>query len=218
MNSMTKIERATNLALVGHHKQRRNNEPYINHPLRIAGLAKYFYNEQTTLYTDIQVISILHDLIEDTEFNYQTLNLLGICSHSSIVKMSIETLTYDKTKFESKDAYFKNILESSNTIAIFIKFLDAIDNSQWTAKQESTKYCWKEKRNYYRSNVINLCDKLKCNFSHIHEFNTKLDNLMFIVQKSWYELDLMSTHYNFDGSIDLNSYIYDSFMCIYDKK
>ena len=36
MNSMTKIERATNLALVGHHKQRRNNEPYINHPLRIA--------------------------------------------------------------------------------------------------------------------------------------------------------------------------------------
>lgn len=217
MNDLIYFERAINLALVGHHKQSRNDEPYINHPLRVLNFYLLVSKPISSYVLDAGATAVLHDLIEDTKYNYTTLRLLGICNSQTDcdIKNSIELLTYDKKLFNFKLEYFTKILDSQNNIAILIKLLDAIDNSQWTALQAVSHVNWKRNRDYYRDNVELLYTKLKT-LSHDNPYYylNKVNTLMGVVRLAWHELDLISDQIlagTYSNTRDLNSYIYDSF-------
>lgn len=114
---MSDIERAIKLAVDSHFMQvDKAGKAYILHPLRLM-----FQCE-----TDEEmIVSVLHDVVEDSNTTIQDLKELGF---SSSVLDAIECLT--KRSNESYESFIHRI--SKNTLARSIKIIDIQDNLNLT--------------------------------------------------------------------------------------
>ena len=95
---------------------RRNGDPYIFHPLRVANNTTYIKTKNQ------KIAAILHDVVEDTPFTMQFLIENGI---SAEVIDILQYLTHDKEKVSYND-YIANIC--NNVDAMVVKLSDLHDN------------------------------------------------------------------------------------------
>lgn len=113
---LTNIEKAIKIAYESHAEQKdKNNKPYILHPIAVA--MNFRYNENKF------IVSILHDVIEDTNVTIADLIEAGF---SKEITDSIELLT--RRENETYKEFIERIELSNNEIAISVKVADIIDN------------------------------------------------------------------------------------------
>ena len=113
MNLNEQFEKALLIATAVHEGQiRLNGDPYILHPLRVALKCKNKFS---------RVVAILHDVIEDSNFDEEDLKARGISEEVSHIVM---ILTHREK--ESYEDYIKRVVEDS--VAIEVKMHDLEDN------------------------------------------------------------------------------------------
>ncbi len=79
-----------------------------------------------------KIIGLLHDLMEDENGAYCTINDLRNLGYNDLIVETLELLNNDKTKFSSYHDYITNIIFSNNIYAIRTKIADMHDNlSPW---------------------------------------------------------------------------------------
>ena len=120
------IQRALNFAAKAHETQKRkfNNQPYIIHPIGVAefvALSKESKNKDILL-----AVAILHDVIEDTAFDYKTIEFLFGYKVADLVK----ELTNNKklAKLEGKKDYLLRKMIGMSSYALVIKLADILHN------------------------------------------------------------------------------------------
>lgn len=107
------LQRTLNLVMEGHQDQvDLGGELIILHILRIFSRATTFSE---------QLVSLLHDLVEDTEYTYGELYALG---YSDEVVCAVEALTRNPT--ETYSQYIDRVIQ--NPLACAVKLLDLEDN------------------------------------------------------------------------------------------
>lgn len=114
---------------VNSHKgvNRKNGEPYINHPLRVAQLVKDYPSETIS-------VALLHDTVEDTKLSIADLRLL----FPESVCRSVEALTHADD--EEYAVAIERVCKGSHD-AMVVKLADTLDNSS-----ESQLECFDEAR------------------------------------------------------------------------
>jgi GTP pyrophosphokinase len=125
------LERAYNLARKAHIAQRRDSgEPYISHPLEVAGILADMRLDMATIIT-----ALLHDTVEDTEvtldqirkqFGEEVADLVD-----GVTKLTrIEGQT-GSTKTQQAENFRKLVLAMSNDIRVLlVKLADRVHNMQ----------------------------------------------------------------------------------------
>ncbi len=110
---MSTLEKAIALAATQHARQLdKGGQPYILHPLR---LMLQFSNPT------LQIIAVLHDILEDTAMTVEDLKVLGF---SAEIIQAIQALT--KQTGESRlEAAKRTVL---NPLATQVKYVDVLDN------------------------------------------------------------------------------------------
>jgi len=106
-------------------KTDKGGKPYILHCLRVM-------QSMPAEDEDLQVIAVLHDIIEDTDTSWKT--LLDY-EFSERVLVAINTLTH--RKHLPYMAYIENI--ATNEDAIIVKMADLVDNSNLLRLKEITQ-------------------------------------------------------------------------------
>ena len=107
------VDLAKNIAYIAHAGQfRRDGSPYFMHPLRVS-------NKCDT--SDLKVIALLHDVLEDTSETTESLISKGI--PPELVSI-VNILT--KSQYESYSQYLNEI--KKNELATEVKILDMLDN------------------------------------------------------------------------------------------
>ena len=121
------IERAYLVAKEGHAGQTRaSGEPYINHPLNVAGILAELQLDDTTI-----AAALLHDVVEDTLF---TLDEIEDMFGSEIALLIDGVTKIGKIYFKSKEqqqieAYRKLIIATAKDLrVIMIKLADRLHN------------------------------------------------------------------------------------------
>ena len=87
---LSQLQKAVRTARVGYNElyRRGNDEPYFNHPARVAKNVRLAgYDEET------QAAAYLHDIIEKAGFSRTELELLGFSE--TIIRL-VESLSYDR--------------------------------------------------------------------------------------------------------------------------
>jgi guanosine-3',5'-bis(diphosphate) 3'-pyrophosphohydrolase len=115
-------------------QMRKSGEPYYTHPLEVA----YIISEHTIPTTNLIVVSILHDIIEDTEV---TAGMILDNFGWRIAKM-VDALTRDRpdgTKLSVAEI-INNAIEKGDKEVLLIKVMDRVHNLQ------NIKYLKKEKQ------------------------------------------------------------------------
>jgi len=111
------LEKSLEVAMIAHKgATRRNGDPYIFHPLRVANNYRYIWDKRN------KVIAILHDVIEDSDFTEESLLNFGI--EEEIIDV-VKILT--RTDNISYEIYIDNICKS--VPAMLVKLSDLEDNS-----------------------------------------------------------------------------------------
>ena len=117
--------KAYEYALVAHMEQRYGDEPYINHPTRVAN--RMGKNDEVGI-----AVAYLHDVVEDTQF---TLDDLRLAFRDEIVQ-AVDSITRRKD-----EKYFDYIVRlSSNPIAKRVKIADLKENLSQGDLSLSTRY------------------------------------------------------------------------------
>ena len=75
---------------------------------------------------DLQVVSLLHDIVED---GYITFNDLLLLNFPTYIVETVIILTRYKSVYPDYDDYITSIIESNNEMAIQVKYADMLDNS-----------------------------------------------------------------------------------------
>ncbi len=128
---ITEIKKAIYYTRKYHGNQKRDSgEPYYSHPLAVALLiSDYLFK------TDILVVSILHDVIEDTDLNFEKLSKIFSREIAEQVN-DLSRLKYDGKKTSSAEMLEKLWKEKKYKL-LMIKQFDRIHNMQTlTAKSE----------------------------------------------------------------------------------
>lgn len=126
-NSNPLVAIAYKVAVNAHRSvNRKNGEPYINHPLRVAQLVKDYPAETVA-------VALLHDTVEDTELSIADLRML----FPESVCRSVEALTHADD--EEYAVAIERVL--GNHVAMVVKLADTLDNSS-----ESQLECFDEAR------------------------------------------------------------------------
>lgn len=112
-NNKSLIERAVAIALEAHAGQvDKAGAPYILHPLRLM----------TQMQTEEeQLAAVLHDVVEDSDFTFETLQAAGIPEE---VIETLKLLTHQET--DSYEAYVRKI--KPHPVARKVKLADLTDN------------------------------------------------------------------------------------------
>lgn len=106
---------AIQLALTAHyHQEDKADVPYILHPLRVM----FAVHDD-----EARMAAILHDVVEDSEFTFDTLRCLGY--PESVVK-AVECLTKRPEEKNDYPAFIKRV--KTNPIARRVKIADIEDN------------------------------------------------------------------------------------------
>lgn len=134
-----------------HQKRTFTNEPYINHPIRVAN------NKEVLRYGSSGIcVALLHDCIEDAEYPEESDKYISEHFPGPIYE-SIKLLTHDRLE-KSYNEYIKDILNSKNELAIVVKYADSLDNSVPTSNMDEK---WIERCKTYRLNSQKYLNILK---------------------------------------------------------
>ena len=134
-----------------HQKRSFTNEPYINHPIRVAN------NKEVLRYGSSGIcVALLHDCIEDAEYPEESDKYISQHFPGPIYE-SIKLLTHDRLE-KSYNEYIKDILNSKNELAIVVKYADSLDNSVPTSNMDEK---WIERCKTYRLNSQKYLNILK---------------------------------------------------------
>lgn len=134
-----------------HQKRTFTNEPYINHPIRVAN------NKEVLRYGSSGIcVALLHDCIEDAEYPEESDKYISEHFPGPIYE-SIKLLTHDRLE-KSYEDYIETIMTSGNEIAIAVKYADSLDNSVPTSNMDEK---WIERCKTYRLNSQKYLNILK---------------------------------------------------------
>lgn len=125
----------------------RGGKPYILHCLHVMNKLKYESDEE------LMIIAVLHDLIEDTDWEDFDLLALGF---SNRVVNALECLTHNEG--ESYDSYIHRV--SCNTDAVKVKLQDLRHNSDITRIKGVRKKDIERIEKYHKAYQL-LKDKLE---------------------------------------------------------
>jgi (p)ppGpp synthase/HD superfamily hydrolase len=121
------LQTAIQIATKAHKGQKRHGgEPFITHPNAVAN---NFFS------LSYQIVSWLHDVIEDTSYTLEQLYIEGISS-MHIERIDILTQKDNQTYYE----YIQFIKNSRNKMAIAIKIADTQHNMLTCTKTAMNKY------------------------------------------------------------------------------
>ena len=133
-----KIRKAFNIAVDAHKDMRRKSgEPYIYHPIDVARIAA----KEIGLSTTSIICSLLHDVVEDTDFTLEDIERL----FDSKVARIIDGLTkisevYDQNVSMQAENFRKMLLTLSDDIrVILIKLADRLHNMRTLASMPKHK-------------------------------------------------------------------------------
>jgi (p)ppGpp synthase/HD superfamily hydrolase len=113
---MPTLEDAIIFAAEAHRGQKdRADEPYIMHPARVMAQLKG---------DDLQMIAILHDVIEDTDITLEDLRAAGYPEH---VVVAVDALTKRPESGETYPQYIRRVKQ--NPLAVQVKIADLRDNA-----------------------------------------------------------------------------------------
>lgn len=112
-----RVELAWKYAKEAHKNQLYGDKPYFDYHIINV------YNRVCEITDDINyhIVALLHDIIEDTDFD---INLLGIIFGEDI-KNAVLAITYNK-KIETREEYYDRVLASP--ISKLVKYADASEN------------------------------------------------------------------------------------------
>lgn len=116
----------------------KSGEPYILHCLRVM-------NKQKTITR--QIVAVLHDLVEDTNWDYEDLRQKGF---GDAIIIPLRLLTHDPT-VKTYEEYIADI--STNDDARAIKLADLEDNSLITRLKGLTKADFARIEKYHKAYV-----------------------------------------------------------------
>lgn len=102
----------------GNQMRRGGEEPYVNHPVRVASQC------QANGYPQCLKVALLHDVVEDTDL---TMDDCAVYLNEEELE-ALDLLT--KRVGESSEQALTRLLQSDNEIALVVKYWDAWDNSQ----------------------------------------------------------------------------------------
>ncbi len=141
---MNVINEAARTAWILHHGQTRaGGGPYIEHPMRVAGLVSIFGDDESTVtFTDNMIAAAwLHDVYEDTDLDSPALNCIN-----PIVERLVDELTnrftkalYPVNRAVRKKAEIDRIAIISPEAQI-IKLCDRIDNLSTIQAKKGKKF------------------------------------------------------------------------------
>lgn len=124
---MSDYERALLIAVLSHKDQtRRNGDPYITHPVRVAGLAvnsAIRERASATRIEQIRIVAILHDVVEDTHVDLEDLEHAGF---PRTIIDAVDALTRRKEEGESYRDFIDRV--KKNELGRLIKIADLQDN------------------------------------------------------------------------------------------
>lgn len=134
-----------------HQKRTFTNEPYINHPIRVAN------NKEVLQYGSSGIcVALLHDCIEDAEYPEESDKHISEHFPGPIYE-SIKLLTHNRLE-KSYEEYIETIMTSGNELAIVVKYADSLDNSVPTSTMDEK---WIERCKTYRLNSEKYLNILK---------------------------------------------------------
>ena len=122
------IQRALKVAKHYHrHQQRKSGEPYYEHPLRVANQLLDHTKDE-----DVIIAALLHDTLEDTEYNsYQLTGMFGenVCRIVQQVTHLYGRDTRPKVKLGKADT-LQRLIKEGQRDALLVKLFDRLDNMQ----------------------------------------------------------------------------------------
>ena len=133
-------------------KKDKGGRPYIEHLKRVAENAKNYIKEDVCHHEQLEVIGLLHDLLEDCS-EWTKKHLESIFKDNLIVD-SVERLT--KKPELNYEQYIKNI--QNNRYARAVKLADLKDNMDLTRLSELTEKDIERIKKYHKSYVFLLGD------------------------------------------------------------
>lgn len=127
------IEKALEIAICAHKGQLDlDGKPVILHPLTVGLMGTC---------TDEIVVGFLHDVVEDSDYTFESLLEQGIPAH---IVDTLRLLTHAKT--ETYDTYLERIATFGNRLAITTKWHDLTHNLERGIRGNHTKQVTKHTR------------------------------------------------------------------------
>lgn len=125
------IDVAMNMATIAHNNQYRkgNNEPYIQHPIRVSNKIKECGIKDETCI----IAALIHDVVEDSDFDLNDVRK----NFGTDVARIVDLLTRDSSM--TYNEYINRLLSSNDPYVLLIKYYDANDNSVMRFPDGSTK-------------------------------------------------------------------------------
>jgi len=120
------IEKAYNLSKKAHEKQfRQSGEPYIVHPFEVAKIVFQFGLDESSI-----IAALLHDVVEDTEYNLEKIKEIFGEEVEVIVDGLTKMITIMSSKEEKKIETLRKILLASakDLRVLIIKLCDRLHN------------------------------------------------------------------------------------------
>ena len=149
LKSKEMVEKALRIASIAHlHQLRDEGTPYIEHPVRVASRFE----------TDdiLQVISLLHDVLEDSDFTYEDLEK----EFGRFVADRVQILT--KPKGYDMNSYMEHI--ANDYYCLQVKLSDRIDNIKSLKScpniEKRKKYILETEKYFLKSKKIQEIDSI----------------------------------------------------------
>jgi len=124
---MNDILKAIKFATTKHEGQYRkaSNEPYIIHPITASYLLAY-YKARSTRYTELLIVMILHDVLEDTKTTFEEL----VIEFGVFIATLVYELTNDPDQIQKlgKLEYHKKKLHGMSSYGLTLKLIDRLAN------------------------------------------------------------------------------------------
>lgn len=95
---------------------------YIIHPISVAEVIEAHTNPDSEWHEDGQVVALLHDVLEDTDYNIQP-NTLTVPQYTALVALT-------KAPEQTYAEYIERICYCKYTVAIIVKLADLWHNLQ----------------------------------------------------------------------------------------
>ncbi len=130
---MNKIEKALIFATKAHEGQVRKytGEPYIFHPMEVAGMMKNYVDDE-----DMLSAAILHDTVEDTDATIEDIEReFGGLVASYVAGLTDVSKPEDGNRKARKDIDLQHIANQSLEVKV-IKLFDLISNSKSIKKHD----------------------------------------------------------------------------------